>query len=1138
VKHFIPVLLPVVLFLACVQRDDEVGSRSNPYDAGGDSWKINSEPTVDAVMDSGWADFDYSDSVGTVHLHIKASDQNIPVDTLQYSVIVTSGTDTLLRTVTHDSVLLIGNLTKGGSYLCRVIATDLDGASDTQAVTFTTPDLPPPPRPSPYIIPGATYISINWPVVQGVDEYHVYSSSKVSGPFTLLQSIKQRASGTIAVTDTPDGYDPVFYLVSSANGYGESFSPDTLLGRRFYSGISTPSIYSISQGTYKNYIRIQIYSYYQSSISRYEIYRSVDDTFNFRLVGYQPNSSRSSSYLYYYDTVTTKSTYYYKVAAIDKNNRSSKMSDSEYGYLQRLSAPSFYSSSSTNYTSINLSWSSVSGAVYYRIYRSPVRCSDTMPVFDSTVATSYYDTVPTSDYYYYSISAVETGGYEGTRSSCVSRKVQILPAPSGFSVASGTRVNSISMSWSSVNGAFGYIIYRSANQGDTYEPVDTVSWNSYIDSVVSTDTYYYRVAAYNERGIGAMSSYQTGYTVRPPTLSATSTSSSTIELSWSTVSSAQMFYIYRGTTTTSFVLIDSTLQNSFSDVPPEYKEYYYRLTMRISGEITGPGNITSATRLRAEPTGLTVTELADGCLITWDSYAGADGYRLSRSTSSSSTTFYQDVTDTFYMDVNTTTTRYYYKVAAMLGSITTPYTATIRGGKLQVPLTPGSISATGTTDGISLTWNISSSSSIPTGFIITRSTGSTANPVVLDSTTEMSYFDPVPDTARYYYQIAAYNNAGTGFFSSFYSAKRQTPLYPSSITATQGTYASKIVISWQRVPEVSGYRCYRSTSTSGTYSLIATTADTMFVDTSVISNVVCYYKVSSFKDSIAGAMSPLTTGMRLGPPSSITITSQQTGVLISWTSVPVTVQRFYIYRSGTPTGTFVKIDSVPGSLSAYHDINVPEGNNYYRVSSGNLEESTPGPVSAAGHLQFPSVPSTITATKGTQTNLIAISWSRVSGAAGYRLYRSTSYGADSGLVLLATQSDAMYNDTVATDSMYFYRVKAFNNGGESALSTGFAGGFRLPSAKPEAPSGVITESVNNNIRITWDPPSSKTGYTGFNIYRSLNQNGSDSTVFQTTVPLYDDLPPLSFPTQYWYRITAVNQEGESDFSAAAAGARE
>jgi hypothetical protein len=38
--------------------------------------------------------------------------------------------------------------------------------------------------------------------------------------------------------------------------------------------------------------------------------------------------------------------------------------------------------------------------------------------------------------------------------------------------------------------------------------------------------------------------------------------------------------------------------------------------------------------------------------------------------------------------------------------------------------------------------------------------------------------------------------------------------------------------------------------------------------------------------------------------------------------------------------------------------------------------------------------------------------------------------------------------------------------------------------------------------------------------------------------LCTDTPPLSYPTQYWYRITAVNQAGESEFSEPVAGSRQ
>ncbi len=764
-----------------------------------------------------------------------------------------------------------------------------------------------------------------------------------------------------------------------------------------------------------------------------------------------------------------------------------------------------------------------------------------MPVFDSTEATSYYDTVPTSNSYYYSVSAVETGGYEGTHSSCVSRKVQILPAPSGFSVASGTRVSSISMSWSSVSGARGYIIYRSADQGDTYEPVDTVSWNSYIDSTVSTDTYYYRVAAYNERGIGTMSSYKTGYTLRPPTLKATSSTSSTIELSWSTVSSAQMFYIYRGTTTTSLVLTDSTTQNTFSDVPPEYKEYYYCLTMRISGEVTLPGKIVSAARLRREPTGLTVTELENGCLIMWDNYPGADRYLLSRTATSTGTNTYRVVTDTFYRDITTSTTKFYYKIAAEVDSSLSPYTGTIRAGALQLPMTPVAIAANGTAAGIRISWEMSENSSMPSGYIILRGAQSPENVVFLDSTTETIYFDSVADTLHYYYQIAAYNNKGIGTFSQPYSAKRLPPGFPSTINPSNGYFASKIVIDWSSVPGVTGYRCYRSTATSGSYELIGTTTGTQLIDTTCLPNKWYFYKVSSFIDSLlASPMSSAWSGARIGPPETISVSSLVTGVRCTWPELPIAIKvaQYNVYRSNSPTGPFVKIGNATGSATSWFDTTVPNGNNYYRVTAQNMEETTPGPVSTAAHLLYPFTPASIAATKGTQPGIISVSWGSAIGAAGYHLYRGTIYGAKTGLVLRATIPDTLFHDTVATDSMYFYRVKAFNNGGESSLSGTFAAGFRQPSTAPGPPSNVATVSVNNSIRISWDPPSSKTGYTGFTIYRSPNQDGSDSTEIQTTVLYYDDQPPLSFPTQYWYRVTAVNQNGKSDFSEAVTGARE
>ena len=241
-KNFIPTLIPVILLLSCVQRDDGVGNRSNPYDPGGDSWSINAPPEVTAILDTGWVDFDHVDSSGSLILHIASSDRNIPFDTLEFTVTVNLDTIKIFDITTRDTSVLISKLVSDARYRCSVVAVDLRSAADTHTISFTTPALPPPPRPKPYLLPGASAVSIYWPVVSGADEYHVYSSVSDTGPYRLLQRVEQQVSGTVTVTDTPADYNPVYYLVASANGSGEAFASDTLLGCLFYTGLSTPSL--------------------------------------------------------------------------------------------------------------------------------------------------------------------------------------------------------------------------------------------------------------------------------------------------------------------------------------------------------------------------------------------------------------------------------------------------------------------------------------------------------------------------------------------------------------------------------------------------------------------------------------------------------------------------------------------------------------------------------------------------------------------------------------------------------------------------------------------------------------------------------------------------------------------------------
>ena len=75
-------LLLLIPVLSCVQREEGMGSRHNPFDPGGDNWIVDARPEVSVGFDSLWADFNHADSTGTIGLLLTISDRNFPFDTV------------------------------------------------------------------------------------------------------------------------------------------------------------------------------------------------------------------------------------------------------------------------------------------------------------------------------------------------------------------------------------------------------------------------------------------------------------------------------------------------------------------------------------------------------------------------------------------------------------------------------------------------------------------------------------------------------------------------------------------------------------------------------------------------------------------------------------------------------------------------------------------------------------------------------------------------------------------------------------------------------------------------------------------------------------------------------------------------
>ncbi len=342
-------------------------------------------------------------------------------------------------------------------------------------------------------------------------------------------------------------------------------------------------------------------------------------------------------------------------------------------------------------------------------------------------------------------------------------------------------------------------------------------------------------------------------------------------------------------------------------------------------------------------------------------------------------------------------------------------------------------------------------------------------------------------------------------------------------SADKGLY-----VTWQGCSNAEGYYIYRRTKQSGSWgkwSVVKTIKPgylDKWKDTSISDSVVYQYTVRAYNGSTKSALvsDNMIQAVYIAKPE-VSLSNVSKGVQVSWNKVK-NAGGYYIYRREKTSDSWKKVKEITDNKTfKWTDTSVKAGKRYYYtvVAYKGDNKSAYTEKSSIVRMTAPSVTAQ-NASKG-----IKVSWNKVSGAAGYYVYRSQYNGKEwskwTKLTTIDDSSKLNYTDTsVSEGKTYRYTVRGYN-GSSSGYYVAGKSIYRL--SQPD----FKLSNTSKGVKVQW----SKNKYaSGYYVYRK-NSEGKWQKVAEiegsSTVSWTDK--DVKKNKTYTYTLKTVRKNDASSF---------
>ena len=262
------------------------------------------------------------------------------------------------------------------------------------------------------------------------------------------------------------------------------------------------------------------------------------------------------------------------------------------------------------------------------------------------------------------------------------------------------------------------------------------------------------------------------------------------------------------------------------------------------------------------------------------------------------------------------------------------------------------------------------------------------------------------------------------------------PLAPTALSASANG-ANRIDLSWtDNASDETGFKIQRKLGAGGTWQQIDMVGANViaFSDTTVVGNATYYYRVCAYNAEGDSAWSNegSATAIQAAPTALSAAANGANRIDLSWTDNASDEIGFKIQRKLGAVGTWQQIDTVGANVNTYTDTTVV-GNAiyYYRVCAYNADgDSAWSNEGSATAVQ--AAPAALSATPSGQT--VNLAWTdNATDETGYKVERKPEGGAYAQIGTAAPNATS-YTDEGVSPGTYYYRVRAYNEYGDSAYS--------------------------------------------------------------------------------------------------------